>query len=262
MKKRWLKWVIAAVVVIALIPTLGVWIYINFIKDDPPEELSFDNVGLETTTTTEGSTATTATDSSTATTDAPDTTTASTTPTTAAASTGAAVDGTWTITDGSQVGYRVVEVLFGQDTEGVGRTGDITGQVEISGTQVTTGSFEVDMTTVESDESRRDSQFNGRLMDTSTFPTATFTLTSPIELGSIPAEGQAVTATATGDLTLRGVTKSVTFDVQAQLTSGTIEIIGSTDIVFTDYSIPQPDTNGISTQDHGLLEIGLVLTKA
>ena len=117
---------------------------------------------------------------------------------------------------GSAVGYRVVEVLFGQDTEGVGRTDQISGQFTIAGDQVTDASFEVDMQTVASDESRRDSQFNGRLMDTATFPTATFVLTAPIELGAVPADGTPVTATATGDLTLRGVTKPVTFDVQAQ----------------------------------------------
>ena len=38
-------------------------------------------------------------------------------------------DGTWVIGSGSAVGYRVVEVLFGQDTEGVGRTDQITGQL-------------------------------------------------------------------------------------------------------------------------------------
>ena len=38
-------------------------------------------------------------------------------------------DGTqlWITTEGSEVGYRVSEVLFGIDTEGVGRTEDVTG---------------------------------------------------------------------------------------------------------------------------------------
>jgi hypothetical protein len=39
----------------------------------------------------------------------------------------AATGNTWSIAAGSQVGYRVVEVLFGQDTEGVGRTDAVTG---------------------------------------------------------------------------------------------------------------------------------------
>jgi polyisoprenoid-binding protein YceI len=122
---------------------------------------------------------------------------------------------------------------------------------------VTEATFEVDMTTVTSDEDRRDRQFRGRLLDTESFPTSTFVLTAPIELGAVPADGVPITATATGDLTLRGTTQSVTFDVQAQKDGDTIQVVGSTDIVFADYGIPDPSTAGVSTQDHGLLEFDL-----
>ena len=161
----------------------------------------------------------------------------------------------------SAVGYRVVEVLFGQDTEGVGRTDQVSGQMTIAGVQVTDASFEVDMRTLVSDEDRRDRQFNGRLMDTATFPTATFVLTAPIELGVVPADGTPITATATGDLTLRDITNPVTFDVQAQKDGEAVQVVGSTDIVFADYGIPQPDAPGITTQDHGLLEFDLRLDR-
>jgi polyisoprenoid-binding protein YceI len=256
------KWGIGAIAAVILVPilaiTAGVWIYINWIKDDPPPAFSLeDGVATDGTTTTVAEADTTAPTDGTTTTVASETTAAPTT----AASAGGALDGTWGIADGSQVGYRVVEVLFGQDTEGVGRTGEIAGSVELAGTQVTTGSFTVQMATLESDESRRDNQFRGRLLSTDEFPTSTFTLTAPIELGTVPAEGEEITATATGDLTLRDVTKSVTFDVQAVLEGDTIRIVGSTDIVFADYGIPQPDVNGITTQEHGLLEFSLVLAK-
>ncbi len=152
-------------------------------------------------------------------------------------------------------------MLFGQDTEGVGRTDQVTGQLTLAGTQVTDGSFEADLTTVVSDEDRRDGQFRGRLMDTDNFPTATFTLTAPIELGSVPADATPVTATATGELTLRGVTNPVTVEVQAQKNGDTIQVVGSTDVVFADYGIPQPDNGAVSTQDHGLLEFDLRLRR-
>ncbi len=44
-------------------------------------------------------------------------------------------------------------------------------------------------------------------METSVYPTATFTLTEPIDLGTLPDANADVTATATGELTLHGVTK-------------------------------------------------------
>ncbi|MDQ3469796.1 MAG: YceI family protein [Actinomycetota bacterium] len=47
-------------------------------------------------------------------------------------------------------------------------------------------------------------------MDVEQFPGATFTLTAPIKFGAVPATAQPVTASATGDLTLHGVTRSVT----------------------------------------------------
>ena len=42
----------------------------------------------------------------------------------------------------------------------------------------------------------------------------------PVDLGAVPAEGQAVEVTVTGDLTLHGVTKSVEVPLQAKLENG------------------------------------------
>ena len=119
------------------------------------------------------------------------------------------------------------------------------------------------MTTVTSDEDRRDNQFHGRLMDTASFPTATFDADGARSSSARRRPtARRSPATATGDLTLRGTTKPVTFDVQAQQTGDTIQVVGSTDIVFADYGIPDPSTPGISTQDHGLLEFDLHLVPA
>ena len=56
----------------------------------------------------------------------------------------------------------------------------------------------------------------------------------------MPADGDTVTATATGDLTLHGTTKPVTFDVQATYKNGLIGVLGQIPIVFADYGIPNP----------------------
>jgi polyisoprenoid-binding protein YceI len=160
------------------------------------------------------------------------------------------------------VRYRVDEVLFGANVTAVGETNAVTGSLDIAGTQVADATFEVDMATVESDRSQRDGQFRGRIMDVETFPTSTFTLTQPIELASVPADGEQVTATATGDLTLRGVTNTVTFDVTAQLEGDRIGVLGSIPIVFEDYDIPNPSFGGIETEDNGVLEFVLVFQRA
>ena len=253
------EWITAAVVVVVGLAIGGFlvapFVYINYIKEDAPARFTLD----DTPTTTAGTTTQPAASSPTTTASSSDGTAPASDPT---SDPGGSLDGPWTIsgTD-STVGYRVVEVLFGQDTEGVGRTNAVTGQLELAGTQVSTASFSVDMTTVKSDESRRDNQFNNNLMNTSEFPTATFELTQPIDLGAEPADGQQLAAKATGNLTLRGSTKAVTIDMQAQKTGDTIQVVGSTDILFSDYGIPKPNAPGISTQDHGLLEFDLHFTK-
>ena len=171
--------------------------------------------------------------------------------------------GTWNVSTGSLVGYRVKEILFGQTNVAVGRTGDITGSITVDGTKVTAGSFTVDMTTVTSDESRRDGQFNGRIMETGTYPTATFKLTQPIDLGSIPAEGVQKTYRATGELTLHGVTKTVVFEVTARHTASDIEVAGSIPITFADYNIGNPSFGGVvTTEDNGILEFSLNFSQA
>lgn len=170
--------------------------------------------------------------------------------------------GTWTIAGRSTVGYRVKEVLAGLSTEGAGRTSDVTGTLTIEGTTATAAEFTVDMTTFESNESRRDDQFDTRIMSVDQFPTSTFVLTAPIELSAIPAPGETITASATGDLTLRGTTRSVTFDLQATATGDQIGVLGNIPVVFADYGIPNPSNGFADTEDHGLLEFVLVFTRS
>lgn len=190
---------------------------------------------------------------------------ATTTPAnTAGATTGTAddVDGDWTIGGESEVGYRVKETINLVDTTANGRTTSITGSLTIAGTTATAGEFTVDMDTFTSSESRRDGQFRGRIMEVDQFPTATFTLTAPLDFVQIPAEGGTVTVQATGDLTLHGVTRSVTFDVQATFKNGRIGVLGQIPVTFADYDIANPSFASVTTEDHGLLEFVLVFVRA
>jgi polyisoprenoid-binding protein YceI len=190
--------------------------------------------------------------------DASTTSVASSTPTSALTS----LDGTWKVASGSTAGYRVKETLFGQSSTAVGRTSTITGSFTLAGTRVPNASFSVDMTTVKSDRSIRDGQFQGRIMDTAQFPTATFELTAPIDLGAIPASGVQVTPKATGKLVLHGTTKTVTFTVTAKRSGNTIQILGSIPVTFADYGISNPSGGPASVGDNGTLEFLLVLANS
>ncbi len=236
---------VAAVPVLAVAAFL-IWFFV--IKEDAPKKLDEGDVDVAldgTTTTVAGTTGGTV----------PDGTTVS----------GPLTDatGTWTLASAdSTVGYRVKETLAGLDTEGAGRTNAVTGSLTIDGTTATAGEFTVDMATFESDDGRRDGQFNGRIMSVDEFPTGTFVLTEPIDFGTIPADGESITVSATGDLTLHGVTKSVTFDLTAKTTNGRIGVLGNITVVFADYGIPNPSNGFAETGDDGLLEFVLVFDRA
>ena len=134
-------WFIAVPVVVLLAVVVGPFVYFNFIQEDAPEPLGFEDI---TTTTAGGSTATTS-----ASTSAGDGT----------------IAGSWELAGGSTAGYRATEVLFGQTNEAAGRTEDVTGTLEIDGTTATAVSIEVDLTTLSSDESIRDGQVQSRILE-------------------------------------------------------------------------------------------------
>jgi polyisoprenoid-binding protein YceI len=243
--RRSLKVLIAAVVVVAAAGGVGLW---WFFKDDAPDEVSLDSaVDSVTTTTGDGTGSTVA---------VPD-----------------GIEGLWTVdattgefdfesATGTFAGFRIEEELAGVgSTTAVGRTGAVTGTMVIAGTTVTEASFEVDLTGLTTNESRRDDRVQ-QALETGAFPTATFVLTEPIDLGADAASGGAVTVTAAGDLTNHGVTKAIELPIEAQLVGGTIVVVGSTDIVFSDYGVEVPDAQIVlSVEDHGVLELQLLLTK-
>jgi polyisoprenoid-binding protein YceI len=145
----------------------------------------------------------------------------------------------------------------------------VTGSLDVSGTSITQATFTADMTKVSSVNqngdvagaraAQRDRQFQGRIMQTSTYPTATFQLTEPIAFSSVPPQGSVQNKTATGKLTLHGVTKDVTFAVKCERNGNTAQVNGSIPITFADYNIQNPSFGFVRTEDHGLLEFTLNL---
>lgn len=233
---RRFTWLIGLPVLLALALVGGSWLYLNVLRDDPPARLTLDDA---TTTT-----AAVAPVGGTSSTTIPE-----------------GIEGTWTLRAGSQAGYRAKEVLFGQSGEAVGRTSDVSGVMQIAGTAVRSVDVSVLMESVTSDEARRDGQFRGRIMDVETFPTATFKLTKPIELGSVPEVGVDTTHSATGQLTLRGVKRTLTFDLQARRTDTSIGVSAVIPISFDDFKIPDASGGPASVGRNGELELLLVFER-
>lgn len=230
---RAVRIVLLVLVFAGLALVVGPWVYINLIKDDAPDALTLNT--------------------------SPD----QTLPSGVADESLTDVNGQWRVVSNTDsiVGYRVEEILFGQNTEGVGRTSDVEASLTIENDAVTAGTFTVQMGTLMSDAANRDRQFNNRIMDTATYPTATFTLTSPITLPANAVSGSPISANATGELTLRGVTRAVTFPLQAQVEGARFTVVGNITIVFDDWGIPEPSVPGISVEPEGLLEFSLTFER-
>jgi polyisoprenoid-binding protein YceI len=229
------KGLIVGVLIAVVLLAVGVpWVYINLIEGDQPAPLSVDTV-----------------------------------PTASAGSTPAArpvtdLNGPWTVGNGSQAGYRVEETLAGQSTTAVGRTSSVTGSVTVARSRVVSQArISVDVATIASDQPQRDRAFAGRIMDSARFPNATFTLTRAMDLGTEPAVGTTVSASATGDLTLHGVTRSVTFPLTVRRSAATVAVAGTIPVTYADYQIDNPSIGGfVSVGETGTVEFLLVLIKA
>jgi polyisoprenoid-binding protein YceI len=185
----------------------------------------------------------------------------------------ASLDGTWNVAtslgnidDGTAtfVGYRVQEQLVGVGGhQAAGRTPKVTGSLTLAGSVVDGVQITADMTALASDNDQRDNQLRRQAIQTDSFPTSFFKTISPIDLGTLPAEGTTVHVTATGALTLHGVTKTVTIDLAVQRQGGIIAVSGSLPIVFADWSIEKPNSFSVlSVDDHGTMELHLLFTHA
>ena len=272
--------VIAVGLAAVLVAVVGAGGWYFFIRDDAPPPVSLEGAVASTQATatpTAASTPTaTPTPTATATAEATPTRTATAAPTPTATPTSAAtpaaeaastrpegeLTGVWTLSDRGEsfAGYRVREELATVGaTTAVGRSSAITASLEFDGSAITAVDVEVDMTQLRSDQSRRDGALRQQAIETNTYPTSSFALTEPIPLDGVPAEGETISVTAVGDLTLHGVTRQVEIQLEGQLTDGLVVVIASIEIVFADYDIEKPRAGiVISVEDRGIMEFQLV----
>lgn len=174
------------------------------------------------------------------------------------------VEGTWTLVPAdSFVGYRVNEQLVTVGaTEAVGRTSAVTGSLEFDGSAITAVEVVADLTRLKSDDDRRDGRLRTQGIQWGTFPEASFVLAEPIAIDGVPAEGETISATAVGDLTLHGVTNRVDFPLEGTLSNGVVVVVGSLLIQFADYDMEAPSAMSVvSVDDQGVIELQMVFSR-
>lgn len=240
--------VIVTIVVVLAVLGAGVWFF--FIRSDAPPEVDLDSATEQLTSTTSELDGTTTTTNG-----KPD-----------------EIAGTWVVDNqsgefdfenatGSFAGYRVTEELASiGNSEAVGRTGEVAGEMTITGTTLDSTEITVNLVDLQSDKPRRDNRVQEAL-GTSEFPNATFELTEPVELGADATRGEETTADAPGELTINGVTNKVTVELEAQLVDGIAVVVGSIPIALADYGIEPPSAPMVlSVSDEATIEFQLLFT--
>lgn len=171
--------------------------------------------------------------------------------------------GTWNVTTGSEAGYRVNEVLNGTNVTVTGRTEKVTGSFTIGdgGRTLEAAELTVDVASISTGTSQRDNYFRTQALRAQAYPTASFVLSEPVSLDASPAAGEIVRATAVGELTIAGVTRTVTATVEVRSDGTTAEIAGSIPITFSDFGVTAPNLGFVSVEKNGFVEFQLVAAK-
>jgi polyisoprenoid-binding protein YceI len=236
-RRGWLLAAGAAVLVLALLG--GGWLLLSARNADAPAPASLDA--------------------------APEATTATTAE--AAQPDAGTADGSWRVrADGSSfVGYRVRERLasLASASEAVGRSTQVSGTMQVAGDQVEAVKVEADLRGLTSDEGRRDNAIRRLGLESDQFPTAVFELTEPVRLDREPADGRQVTGEGKGRLTVHGVTREVTADLQGRWDGSTIQVAGRMPVRMSDFQITPPRVGPVvSIEDDLTVEFRLTFVPA
>ena len=157
----------------------------------------------------------------------------------------------------SKASYHAHEQLVGRTlpSEAVGSTSSVSGSLVLAADGsilADQSNISVDLSKLQSDESRRDNFIKSSTLQTSRFPMATFIPREAQGLPSpLPTSGQA-TFQLVGDLTVHGVTRPATWQVTAQFGDGTVSGNATTSVNISDFGMSPPKAGPVLSIEDGL----------
>ena len=183
-------------------------------------------------------------------------------------STGTRFAGRWTIAAGSVAGYRVREKLgfLPAEDDAVGRTSAITGTATLAEAgqvvTVTAASFAVDVSKLKSDEAMRDQHIRTIGIQSATYPTATFVLSTPLTLPASAVSGNVVHTSVTGVFNIHGTSRRETVPLEMRLSNSEIQAVGSLTFPWSEFNMTAPSVGGfVSVTNHATMEFNLRLKR-
>ena len=160
------------------------------------------------------------------------------------------------IAEGSSATYRVTEqfvgVAFTNEAEGTTNLVSGTLTIDADGTIAPGSKLTIDLRGLKSDQDQRDGFIQNRTLETAKFPNAEFVPTKLTGLDKmIPSTGQAGIS-LTGNLTIHGVTKEVTFQGIATFNPRTNSVAGraKTSLTFDEFGLSQPKIGRLASVDN------------
>ncbi len=170
-------------------------------------------------------------------------------------------ESTWVVDDNQDnfVGYRVNEELVGRGAfAAIGRTTIVSGSLAISDGTLIEVNLNADLSKLKSDKTFRDGALRTQGIEWGTYPTATFSLTSPLNLKDAFYSGEPIAVVVKGNFTLHNITREIKITIEGQLINDIVVVTSSFSILFSDYEIEKPSSARVlSIEDQGVVEIQL-----
>lgn len=155
----------------------------------------------------------------------------------------------------SFVGFRIKEVLgrgIGEVTA-VGRTPQVEGRINFSEGALIEVEISADLRGLRTDRSSRDSKVQ-QALNTNEHPRALFILDEKIVLDG----NEAADVSVLGSLSVNGVLNPIQVQLQAQLVGEIMTVVGTFDIVLSDYEVEAPSAPIVaSVEDNAIVEVQL-----
>lgn len=140
----------------------------------------------------------------------------------------------------------------------IGETNKVKGQIVLDGNGKITGDsfFEVEAGSFVSDEDRRDRYIRNRTLEAKRYPTIGFTATKIHSLPwPLPTEGS-LHVRLIGDMTIKDVTRVVTWDLEIDFVDDKIDGIATVTISFEEFALEKPKVAVVlSVEDEIQLEL-------
>jgi len=116
---------------------------------------------------------------------------------------------------------------------------------------------------LKSDEAMRDQHIRTIGLQSATYPTATFVLSTPLTLPASAVSGEPVRTSVTGVFGIHGTSRRETVPLEMRLSNSEVEAVGSLTFPWSEFNMTAPSVGGfVSVTNRATMEFDLRLTRA